>query len=84
LERVKVKGREVRVEVNPNFYSYDAVLLTKKILANFCLVSIRKRDDVILVNLKPKPKMKINLETLGYEFYNYLLNSVKEMKLGLI
>jgi len=84
LEKVRVKGKEVRIEINPAFYSYEAVLLTKKILKDVCQVSVRKKEDVILVSLKPKPKMKINLETLGYEFYNYLLNSVKEMRLGLI
>jgi len=84
LEKVRVEGKEVRVEVNPRFYSYEAVLLTKKVLKGVCQVSVRRKEDVILVSLKPKPKMKINLETLGYEFYNYLLNNVKEMRLGLI
>lgn len=84
MERVRVEGKEVRVEVNPKFYNYEAVLLTKRILKDVCRVSIRKKGDVILVNLKPKPKMKINLETIGYEFYNYLLNNVKEMRLDLI
>lgn len=79
-----MEGKEVRVEVNPRFYSYEAVLLTKKVLKGVCQVSVRKKEDVILVSLKPKPKIKINLETLGYEFYNYLLNNVKEMRLGLI
>jgi len=81
LERVDVEKGKVSISVNPNFYSYDCVKKTKKLFMKECKVWIKKRKDSIEVKLKPKSK-KIDLEILGYEFYNYLLNILKEMRTG--
>jgi uncharacterized FlgJ-related protein len=81
LERVNIEKREVNVSVNPNFYNYDCVKKTKKLFLEECEVTIRKRKDSIEVKLKPKSK-KIDREILGYEFYNHLLNTLKEMRTG--
>jgi hypothetical protein len=54
---------------------------TKKLFLKECKVSIKKRRDLIEVKLKPKSK-KANLKIIGYEFYNHLLNTLKEMRTG--
>lgn len=82
MERVNVEKGEVSISVNPNFYSYDCVKKTKKLFMKEYKVWIKKRKDSIEVKLKPKSK-KANLEILGYEFYNYLLNTLKEMRIGI-
>jgi len=82
LERVNAKKDEVRIEVNPNFYNIDCVRKTGKLFSESCKVSVRKTNDIIEVVLKPKSK-KENIGMLGYEFYNHLLNTAKEMRTGI-
>ena len=79
MEKIKVEKGRVKVEINPNIYSYDSVVRTSKTLKKACNVKIKKSDEAIFVTIKPRTK-GIPLEVLGYEFYNYLLNTVKEMK----
>jgi hypothetical protein len=79
LEKVKVRKNKVEVTLNRAFYNYESVLRTKKDFSRFAKVLIKKFDDKIVVVMKPKTK--VGLEKLGYEFYNYLLNMIKEMKL---
>lgn len=81
MERVKVEKGKVEVTVNPAFYSKECVLKTKKVFSDFAKVSVKKSGDNILIVLKPKTK--VGLEEIGYEFYNHLLNAVKETRLGL-
>ena len=76
-----MERKEVRIEVNPNFYNMNCVKRTGKLFLGECKVLIKKRMDLIEVRLKPKSD-KTNLEILGYEFYNYLLNTLKEMRTG--
>jgi hypothetical protein len=71
---------EVSVSINPSFYCYECVKKTKELFSEECKVIIKKRKDLIEVKLKPKSK--IDLEFLGYEFYNHLLNTLKEMRTG--
>jgi hypothetical protein len=46
-----------------------------------CKIWITKGKDSIEVKLKPKSK-KTDLKILGYEFYNHLLNTLKEIRTG--
>jgi len=80
LERIKVEGRKVKVEVNPAFYSHYCVQKTKERFKKICQVSVIKKDDMLIVTLKPNSK--VNLEILGYEFYNHLLSTAKEIRSG--
>ena len=81
MERVNVEKEEVSLSINPNFYNYDCVKRTKKLFLKDFNIVVKKTKDSIEVKLKPKSK-KVNLETLGYEFYNHLLNTLKEMRTG--
>lgn len=81
MERVNVVKGEVNISINQNFYSWDCITKTKKLFLKECKVSIKKGQDSVEVKLKPKSK-KVDLEVLGYEFYNYLLNTLKEMRTG--
>jgi hypothetical protein len=82
LERIRVEGRKVRVDVNPKFYNYETVLKTANTFDGICKTSVKQFDDCIVVFLQPKSK-KTNIKNLGYEFYNHLLNTTKEINLGL-
>ena len=81
MEKVKVEKGKVNVEINPNIYSYDSVLRTSEVFKKICRVKVKKSDGEIFVTLEPKVR-GMPLEILGYEFYNYLLNTVKEMRVG--
>lgn len=81
MEKVRVKKGKVEVSVNPVFYSKECVLKTKKVFSDFAKVTVKKTGDELVVLLEPKTKA--NIEEIGYEFYNHLLNTVKEMRLGL-
>ena len=59
----------------------DCVKKTKKLFLKQCKVLIKKRKNLIEVRLKPKSK-RANLEILGYEFCNHMLNTLKEMRAG--
>jgi TRAP-type mannitol/chloroaromatic compound transport system permease small subunit len=74
---VTVKDGKVEVEINKKIYDYKCVLKTKDAFKKDNNVSIKK-GDMIYVTIKPKKK--VNLELLGYEFFNHLLNTLKEMK----
>lgn len=82
MERVNIGKKEVSISINPKFYSFDCVKRTKRLFLKDCKVLIKKGRDSIEVRLKPKSE-KINLEILGYEFYNHLLNTLKEMRTGI-
>jgi len=82
LESVNVEKGKVSLRVNPNFYSIECVKRTKKMFLESCKISIKKRKDVIEVILKPKSR-SVDTKLLGYEFYNHLLNVLKEMETGI-
>jgi hypothetical protein len=81
LERVKVGKGSVEVSINPAFYSKECVLRTKKVFSDFAKISVKTFGSEIVVLMKPKSKAKLG--EVGYEFYNHLLNTAKEMRLGL-
>lgn len=85
MEKVSVEGKSVEVKLNSKIYCYDCALKTKDAFKKLCRVFVKKNDDFIFVALKPKRKIKnTELEILGYEFCNHLLNTMKEKNTGLI
>jgi hypothetical protein len=79
--RVK-KSKQIKIKLNPQIYDYGCVLRTKKAFEKFCEISLDKTpENFIQITLKAKPKFKnIGTETFTYEFYNHLLNNIKETK----
>jgi hypothetical protein len=73
--------KEVEIQINPRIYGLEAVKKTSKIFSKVCRPTIITDLNGTYVFLKPKKGVKLN-EIMGYEFYNHLLNVVKEMKTG--
>jgi hypothetical protein len=81
LEKVKVEGNKVQLLINPAFYDFDSVVRVKKEFEQVSQVVAVDNKSVIFVEMKPLKKISPDeMEMLGYEFYNHLLNEVKEME----
>ena len=77
MEKVKVKRGKVELNFNPKIYCYNCIIQTKKKFNKICRISIKKDSNNIKLVLIPKER-NINLEILGYEFFNHALNTIKE------
>jgi len=78
---VVVEKDRVRVIINPVFYNFDAVKEVKKEFDQLSRNVVVDESSKITVFMEPKQKASPEeLETLGYEFYNHLLNAVKEFR----
>ncbi|MBD3202662.1 hypothetical protein GF327_00045 [Candidatus Woesearchaeota archaeon] len=67
------ENQEVKLIIDTKFYGYQSILHASKDFTENCWVFMDgDTSDKILVTLKPKNK-DIDLNTLGYEFYNYTL-----------
>ncbi len=73
MERVKINKakKEVLVSFNKKFYKTESV--DKAILEFSKICDIKRDENGILL----KPKEKLNINVLGYEFYNYVLELMK-------
>ncbi|MBT3463550.1 hypothetical protein HN451_01070 [archaeon] len=64
---------EVKLVLDTKFYGSDAIMKTAKEYLDSCWVFLDGDvQDKLLVTLKPKSK-EIDINTLGYEFCNYIL-----------
>jgi len=71
---VRVGKGEVKIFINPNFYSHESVANVSKIFKKSFKASTENLENNIIVTLKPKSKeSKPSLKLVGYEFFNYLL-----------
>lgn len=71
--QVDKKNNVVKLIVDTRFYGCGAVLSAAKAYTDSCWVYVDgDTEDKLLVTLKPKTD-EIKLETLGYEFYNFML-----------
>lgn len=77
MEKLIVKRRNVELNFNPKIYCCDCIFQTKKKFDKFCKISIKEDLDNIKLVLIPKDK-NVNLEILGYEFFNHVLSVIKE------
>ena len=73
MERVKInkKKNEVVLSFNEKFYDKKFINQAVEDFKESC--DIKKDKDFIFL----KPKKGIELDTLGYEFYNYVLGLIK-------
>ena len=75
---INKKEGEVKLIVDTKFYGSGAIMQAAKEFGESCWVLVDgDKDDKMLVSLKPKLK-DIELDTLGYEFYNYMLGLVQD------
>jgi hypothetical protein len=70
---VDLQAELVRLVLDTKFYGYGAVMEAGKDFSESCWVLVDgDKEDKLLVTLKPK-SIEIELDTLGYEFSNYVL-----------
>jgi len=78
-EKIKVNGNRVQLFINPKFYDFESVKKVKEEFEQVCHVVAADEKSRIFVEMQPKKNLKPEeMELLGYEFYNHLLNAVKE------
>jgi hypothetical protein len=71
------KNKEVKLLVDTRFYGYGAVFQAAKDYLDSCWVLIDgDKENILLVTIKPKTE-DIGLETVGFEFYNYMLGLIQ-------
>lgn len=73
MEKIKINEEQNTVLVNFNDNFYKKKFVDQAILDFKEACDIEKREEGIL--LRPKEKLDINV--LGYEFYNYVLGLMK-------
>jgi len=74
MKEVRREGNRIVVEVDARIYDYQSVADAVK---NFgCPAELKKGFGIFIVSLKPKTSS----ENTGYEFYNFLLDKVKERR----
>jgi hypothetical protein len=78
MEKIIIDRAEKQVLINfdTRFYPNDCILKAMKDFSVSCWTSSNNNSDNVSVTLKPKSE-EISLDTLGYEFYNYVLSVIK-------
>jgi hypothetical protein len=85
MEKIVVKKDEKKVLINFNTKFYPSEYIFKSVLdfSDSCWTSIDGSEEILQITLKPRSE-NIDLDTLGYEFYNYVFaiirNSGRTMK----
>lgn len=69
MEKIIVNRQlnQVKLSFNPLFYKTE--FIDKAIQEFDKICSIEKSDDALII----EPKIDLDIELLGYEFYNYVL-----------
>lgn len=77
IELDEKKG-ELKVTFDVKIYNPSCILKTADVFSDACQITVKgDPQKKIQIILKPKSK-EIALETLGYEFYNYALATIKQ------
>lgn len=78
MEKIDVKKEEkqVLIKFDTRFYPSDCIFKAIQDFSDSCWTSVDSSSDNVVVTLSPKSE-EINLDTLGYEFYNYVLGIIK-------
>lgn len=78
------KGKNQAVTVfDTRFYTPESIKSSAEDFKDCCRLQIRSKGDEITVLLSPKSK-DIGLDSLGYEFYNYVLARMRSNESRLI
>lgn len=68
---------EVKIDINTEFYELDKIIEAAQEFTDSCWVYVdRQNDSRVNVIIKPKSK-EIDINTVGYEFYNFVLGLMK-------
>ena len=71
------KNQEVKFSINTQLYGNEFVQEALYAYSKTCWVQVKGNpNNKLTVILKPKVD-KINLKTLGFEFYNYILGLIQ-------
>ncbi|MBD3155369.1 MAG: hypothetical protein GF368_01810 [Candidatus Aenigmarchaeota archaeon] len=74
VENLELRSNKVLISINPKFYDLDVVYSSLYNFLEKCYCKVEgDPNDEILVELKPKKKIR-NLERMGREFNNELIN----------
>jgi len=74
--RVDKKKNQVTVIFDTKFYNSESVNLSIDDFKDCCFTKLKSGRDKITVLLSPKSN-EIDIDTLGYEFYNYVLGKMR-------
>ena len=73
MEKIKINKAKNKVLVNFNEQFYKKEFIDRAILDFNEVCDIKKSEEGLLL----RPKERIDIDILGYEFYNYVLGLVK-------
>jgi len=78
---VRVEENKILLRVNKSFYDFETVENVKKQFEQIAdVLTIDTKTDT-LIEITPIQKLKSEeMEIIGYEFFNRLLNTIKEMR----
>lgn len=78
MEKITVKKEEKQVLINfdTKLYPSDCIFKAAQDFSDSCWTSVDGSPENLQVMLRPKSE-EIDLDTLGYEFYNYVLSIIK-------
>ncbi|RLI93382.1 MAG: hypothetical protein DRO89_00010 [Candidatus Altiarchaeales archaeon] len=74
--RIDEKKNRVTVTFDTRFYEPESIRLSVNDFRDCCSAKLKSEDGKITVVLSPKSK-EIDINTLGYEFYNYVLGRMR-------
>lgn len=78
---VRVEENKILLRINKSFYDFETVKNVKKQFEQIADVLTVDTKTSILIEIKPTQKLKSEeMEILGYEFFNRLLDTIKEMR----
>ncbi len=73
--QVDRKSNELTILVDTRFYGYMTVMYAAKAFTESCSVYVDgNTNDKLIVAIRPNPEAGIDIDTLGYEFYNCMLD----------
>jgi hypothetical protein len=78
MEKIIIRNSEKELLINfdTRFYPSKHIIKSIQDFSDLCWVSVDGSEKNLQVKLKPKTD-DVDLDTLGYEFYNYVLAVIK-------
>lgn len=78
MQKVEVEENKVRIFINQSFYDIESVRRVKKVFEGIGKIITVEGKTITVVDIIPYQKMNTaEMEMIGYEFYNHLLDAVK-------
>lgn len=74
--RIDKRKNQVTVVFDTRFYEPNSLRLSVDDFMDCCSVRLESSDDTVTVVLSPRSG-EVDIKTLGYEFYNYVLGRMR-------